>query len=98
MPEQSDKITEVIEPIREVIYDIRDRLIRVEERQTRTEAIEAKADDANEIAREAKRIAQDNAKDIDGMKNTAKWAVGLFATAIITMSAAIIGLFAVFLN
>jgi hypothetical protein len=83
------------EKLAEAIFDVRDRVIRIEEGQRRTEQIEAKADAALDTAKRADNKSNENARDIDGIKKTAMWAIGLTATCIVSLSAALL---AVLLN
>jgi exopolyphosphatase/pppGpp-phosphohydrolase len=47
------------------------------------------AEEAKRTADIAKQLAEENAKDIDAIKKTAMWAIGLTITAIISLAAMI---------
>jgi exopolyphosphatase/pppGpp-phosphohydrolase len=47
------------------------------------------AEEAKRTADIAKQMAEENAKDIDAIKKTAMWAIGLTITAIISLAAMI---------
>lgn len=47
------------------------------------------AEEAKRTADAAKQMAEDNAKDIEAIKKTAMWAIGLTITAIISLAAMI---------
>jgi hypothetical protein len=47
------------------------------------------AEEAKRTADQALQLAEENAKDIDAIKKTAMWAIGLTITAIISLAAMI---------
>jgi hypothetical protein len=69
----------------EAIYDIRDRVTRMEEKLNRADKIEDKADEANAIANKALALAEENHRDIEGIRKAVYWGFGFIITLGITL-------------
>jgi hypothetical protein len=72
------------------IAEIREWLVRLDTKLDMLNDVKKTADSAEHKAERALQKIDDQARQIEGIKKTAMWAIGIFATIIATLSAAVI--------
>ncbi|PGN53937.1 holin [Priestia megaterium] len=74
----------------EKIADIREWLVRIDAKMDVVNETRATAEEARKIANEAKALAQENARDIEQLANTIKWAIGIISTVILGIAGLVV--------
>jgi len=67
------------------ISDIREWLVRIDTKMDHMADIKRTADEANVKADKAVSMSEENAKDIEGIKKTTHWAIGLIVPSVLTI-------------
>jgi Haemolysin XhlA len=68
------------------LSEIREWLVRLDTKLDFLSDVKKTADEAGKTAHEALLLAKDNEKDIDSMKKTQMWAIGLTVPTILTIA------------
>lgn len=67
------------------IYEIREWLVRIDTKMDHINDIKRTAEEADNKAEKALNLAEENAKDIEGIKKTTHWAIGLIVPSVLTI-------------
>ena len=74
----------------EKIADIREWLVRIDAKMDVVNETRATAEEARKTANEAKALAQENARDIEQLTTTIRWAIGIAATLFIGIASVVL--------